>query len=94
MAKRRPPKRTSNPPSGGGGLSIPPIPENLQEPVRALVRAASTFNRAFIGVAGGLDAKDLVAEHQDVLLLAERVIGLWRDHFGLEVEELWDSLDE
>ena len=80
MAKR---KRASVPP--GGALFIPPLPTDLVEPVRALVRC-SVFLEAFVvAMAEGKSFRELAVDRLDALEAASRAIEAWRTHLGIEV---------
>ncbi len=74
-------------------LHVPKIPKNLELPVSSLVRAAMLFRGAVVRIGEGETVAELVAEHKELLLKAERVIDVWAAATGCdgEVEELTPS---
>jgi hypothetical protein len=64
----------------------PPIPEieneELKMAVSALTRAACVMRALFLHVAEGESAIDLLKKHDEVAMLAERVIEKWREYFN------------
>jgi hypothetical protein len=74
------------------GLAIPPISSELDEPVRALVRASTVLHKMFLLALDGQDPHELVRTHKELLLLCETIVGRWRDHLGMDVEELLNDV--
>lgn len=77
-----------------GGLTIPPIPKKLDLPVRSLARTASFFYQLCGAAFDGQNPVELATEHEEMIRRGERVLEVWRDHLGLEVEDLLDSIDD
>jgi hypothetical protein len=73
--------------------AIPAIDDPLlRDAVSALCHAAVTFQRCFLAVCEGESPEELLGQHADLLLDAERVLGAWRDHLGHTVEDLLDEV--
>jgi hypothetical protein len=64
----------------------------LRDAVSALCHAAVSFQRCFVAVCDGASPQELLDEHADLLLDAERVLGAWRDHLGHTVADLLDEV--
>jgi hypothetical protein len=65
-------------------LHLPPLPEPLELPVRALVEAAWLF-RGLLAEAGTAPlVRRLLAQRQEAVLLAERVLDRWAEHVAIE----------
>jgi len=74
---------------------LPAIPEiqdeALKNAVSALCRVAGIFHSCFVSTCEGSDPKDLLAEHQDLLLECEGVLDAWRDNLGHTVDDLLEE---
>jgi len=64
-------------------LSIPDLPPELLTPVRALTRAAYLFRGVLREAMHGRPLDSVVDEREQALLLADRVLNLWADYFGV-----------
>ena len=70
------------------GLEIPHIPENLMLPVRSLAGAAYMFRGVFTQMAAeGKPISEILEERGEYLLTADKVVGLWSEHFELEEDQ-------
>jgi hypothetical protein len=67
--------------------TIPKVPTKLEEPVRALARAAYVFRGVFVQAAEGKAISEILSERQAVLALAEEVLDAWYTHLNLAGEE-------
>ena len=70
--------------------NMPPIPifmGETYEAVSTLARAAATFRQAFMLIGLGRSFAEVMAEHEDVLLLSDRVVEHWRQHLGHDKED-------
>lgn len=63
-------------------LNIPPVPENLLCPVRALSRAAYLFRGVLLAMMQGTALDDVLATREEALRLADHVVNRWADYFG------------
>ncbi|MCP5521853.1 MAG: hypothetical protein H7A46_09940 [Verrucomicrobiales bacterium] len=66
-----------------GPLPIPEIPERAELPVRVLARAAYVFRGLVVQMAEGRTLKEICQEHGHGLLVLERVVDVWAEHFGI-----------
>lgn len=81
-------------PDGPVDLTLPPIPANLVQPLKALARIASDANYCLWDKFGD-EVRDLPENNpQRVTLEASNiVIQRWRDHLSLDVDDLLASVD-
>jgi hypothetical protein len=73
---------------------IPTIPGKLQNPIRALARAAYLFRGVFVQVAKGSAIEQILQERGAALDLADRTLDSWGDRLGMKVGGLLEIGDE
>ncbi len=64
-------------------LSIPDLPPDLLTPVRALARAAYLFRGVLLEAMQGRPLDNVLAEREQALRLADRVLNQWADYVGV-----------
>ena len=70
------------------GLEIPHIPDNLFLPIRSLAGAAYMFRGVFTQMAAEeKPISEILEERGEYLLTADKVVGLWSEHFELEEDQ-------
>lgn len=70
------------------GLEIPDIPDNLMLPIRCLAEAAYMFRGVFTQAAAEeKPISEIIEERGEYLLTADKVVGLWSEHFELEEDQ-------
>jgi hypothetical protein len=81
-------------PYGLADFTLPSIPANLIEPIKAIVRVASDANEALLWThADALRSLPAESPVRQSLGLSQVILERWRDHLGMEVEDLLDSVD-
>lgn len=81
--------------AGDGGLPIPAVPPGLVQPISCLVQAATELRHAFLAAAAR-EPESLgpgIRERAEAPQAAERVLGRWRRHVGLDGDDLSDDGD-
>lgn len=69
--------------------AIPPIEDpELLSAVSALARSACVMRTLFLMVAEGKSAKGLLVKHDELTTMADVIIDKWRDHLGIDLEDL------
>ncbi len=71
--------------------NIPTLPADLLSPVRALTRAASLFRRVLLETMQGVSLGDALAEREEALRLADRVVDQGADYFGVGADAEEDT---
>lgn len=69
------------------GLTIPPIPDGLREPVSALVNCSIFLKRMVEAMAGGHSFKELAWDRLDALIAADTCVETWSKHLGIETDD-------
>ncbi|MFO0847173.1 MAG: hypothetical protein U0871_01250 [Gemmataceae bacterium] len=67
------------------GLEIPPIPPELDLPVRALVRSAAFLEAVEVAMAEGMTFREVADGRLDLLEMASKSIEAWQNHLGIEI---------
>ena len=75
--------------------SMPEIPE-IEDPIlraaiSSLCRSAGVFQQCFVNVCEGMTPEELLEQHADLLLNAERVLEAWQDHLGHTDQDLLED---
>lgn len=68
---------------------IPPVPQELREPVQSLIRAASIMSQVLAAALQEAAASEgelpgIFSDEIETIKLAEEVIAAWRTHFGMD----------
>ncbi len=71
--------------------NIPTVPANLRCPVRALTRAAYLFRGVLLQTMQGVSLGDALAEREEALRLADRVLNQWADYFDVGADAEGDA---
>jgi hypothetical protein len=93
MAETLSPKRDQTGVPGGGsgrpfeGLEIPTIPDDLREPVSALVNSSVLLKRIVEAMASGHSFKELARDRLVALMAADTCVEVWRKHLGIETDD-------
>lgn len=66
------------------GLEIPEIPDDLRDPIRALVSAARMYSRLIAAVADGANLHELIKDQAHAIRSAETTVELWSAHLGID----------
>jgi len=66
--------------------TLPDLPDQSREAVRALARAAFLFRGVFTEAAGGRPVPEILQEREAALELANHVLDLWLPALGIDPE--------